>query len=375
GYAFEAPDIYDYQTHRQNYPDSWVLAPNNWMHELAKQRSQVIQNKAALWQIPIKSVLDIGCGYGHFLKHLPDEWDKVGIDPSPHQTSAALSLVPKAQVFTYDYTNATRALKSAGWQKFDLICAHHVIEHLPNPQDFMRFCFKFLAPKGLIYLTLPTTDDIEHKQVLFTDLYYLANGLHLQLFSKNSLIELLDKSAQSLFAANCALISYDLEPSLAGLRNSHALVIADRLTWPPLDRANPGIRLVQGYLNWLAYLREGACRIFCSPIVKGTALYGAGTHTRALLESLKGMGYVPDHAISVIIDDNPKCSEIEGVPIMKLGEAKKTFYLGRIIISAPGGEEAITNRLVMDPEINEACSILGPPPNYRVYSISGHWEE
>jgi len=53
--------------------------------------------------------------------------------------------------------------------KFDLIIATEVIEHLEDPNDFLETCIRLLKPYGYIILTTPDKDYSERNSIWQTD--------------------------------------------------------------------------------------------------------------------------------------------------------------------------------------------------------------
>lgn len=95
-------------------------------------------------------ILDIGCSNGAFLRHLTGSWHRFGIEPS----SAACELAERSGISilasTIDQLNAD--------QRFDVIVAMDVVEHLPKPSDFMTRLARHLVPGGIVLLTTGNTD-------------------------------------------------------------------------------------------------------------------------------------------------------------------------------------------------------------------------
>lgn len=54
----------------------------------------------------------------------------------------------------YGLTTVSELDDLAG-HSFDIITLHHVLEHIPNPHDFIEAFVSFLKPGGLLFITLP----------------------------------------------------------------------------------------------------------------------------------------------------------------------------------------------------------------------------
>lgn len=94
------------------------------------------------------SVLDIGCGNGTFLSLIHCE-NKVGIDESPEAIQKAKNKglnVINSPIDEYFNSND---------QKFDVITAFGVLEHLRNPANFIDQCFDRLNKNGTMFVCVP----------------------------------------------------------------------------------------------------------------------------------------------------------------------------------------------------------------------------
>lgn len=95
-------------------------------------------------------VLDVGCGSGDFLAAIaPGVRRAVGLDWSP----AAIALSRARGLDAREGDLARYAAEFAGG--FDVVCAFHVLEHLPDPAGFLRSLRQCLRPGGSLYLSVP----------------------------------------------------------------------------------------------------------------------------------------------------------------------------------------------------------------------------
>lgn len=97
-----------------------------------------------------RTLLDVGSGYGFFLHQAGLQgWRGFGIEPS--ETAATYS---ERQIFA--------PIQRGSWEMFprhsipiDCISALWLMEHLPNPLEFLVWCKAHLAPGGVLLLAVP----------------------------------------------------------------------------------------------------------------------------------------------------------------------------------------------------------------------------
>lgn len=102
---------------------------------------------------PSGSLLDIGCGYGHVLLRFEDRYRLAGIDVSPHAAGVARARIPGASIVTADLQ---RPFPFS--QRFDVVLAINVIEHLSDPAAGIGAIRNALIPGGLCVVHLPTVN-------------------------------------------------------------------------------------------------------------------------------------------------------------------------------------------------------------------------
>ncbi len=95
-------------------------------------------------------VLEVGSGKGAFAAYLAEvtDWE---VHANDFEDSLALGTG-----VTY-WPGAFEAVRFPAGLQFDVIVAHHVIEHLYDPAAFFRAAYERLAPGGLLVLETPNT--------------------------------------------------------------------------------------------------------------------------------------------------------------------------------------------------------------------------
>ncbi len=99
-----------------------------------------------------KKVLDAGCGHGELLKHIGERWDcgLFGVDMVQERLDRA-TVIDGVDI---RYSNIQEKIPFED-KAFDVSFSTEVIEHLKDPQSFLRELRRVTKPDGRIVLTIP----------------------------------------------------------------------------------------------------------------------------------------------------------------------------------------------------------------------------
>lgn len=100
----------------------------------------------------IRRVLDIGCGFGDFLKFMSERKIKaVGVDISEYALKQARQRTT-AQLHLVDVARQPLPFPD---ESFDAVTAFDLVEHIQSPKRLFWEIFRVLRPQGWIFLTTP----------------------------------------------------------------------------------------------------------------------------------------------------------------------------------------------------------------------------
>ena len=131
---------------------------------------------------PVGRVLDAGCASGYFLREARSAgWSVVGVEPSETLYAKAVeTLGADADVRCSILEHANFPAAS-----FDVITLWDVLEHVPDPANFMSLCARLLKPGGSLFVNVPDLDSVQAR--LLGKRWPLLLAEHLNYFNRSSL--------------------------------------------------------------------------------------------------------------------------------------------------------------------------------------------
>ncbi|MGA2070540.1 MAG: class I SAM-dependent methyltransferase [Sedimentisphaerales bacterium] len=136
--------------YRKIYSDS--INPTDKIRIEHKKRAEYQTDIISHHIKSVRSHLDIGCAAGELLicikkRYLPEY--QCGIEPGDGYRRSC-------EENGFEVYSSLEALQSARQDKFELITMSHVIEHIPNPVEYLKFVVEFLLSKdGYLVAEVP----------------------------------------------------------------------------------------------------------------------------------------------------------------------------------------------------------------------------
>jgi len=141
-----------------------------------------------------KSLLDVGCGEGHFATLVKETFqcEAWGVEPVYEPFLEARKTLDKVY---HGYFEPSLKID----RKFDVISFNDVLEHMVDPWSTLRYCKELLNPGGVIVTSIPNILYFHDfmQMLLSRDWKYEEAGIfdktHLRFFTKKSIQRMFDE--------------------------------------------------------------------------------------------------------------------------------------------------------------------------------------
>ena len=157
-----------------------------WLARLTPLRRQKRDAECRFLPRPTRGqrLLDVGCGNRDYLRHASDAgWQAVGIDADEKAVDVARPRGLEARLGGIELFAGQTAC-------FEAITLSHVLEHLHDPERFLRAVHRLLQPGDVVFVDTP---NIESHGTRRWGVHWrgLATPRQLVIFSRSALIEML----------------------------------------------------------------------------------------------------------------------------------------------------------------------------------------
>lgn len=164
----------DHQIARNELIDSYEELPSDTWEDIPQRRDFELARGEISRRHARGCVLDVGCFRGDFLRSLPPEFERFGIEPN----AAAKEEAERRKIRILG-----RCVESAAIdERFDTIVLMDVIEHLDAPADVLTKLASWLAPRGHLIVSTGNTDALPWRMMRLNYWYYIPQ--HIRFFNR-----------------------------------------------------------------------------------------------------------------------------------------------------------------------------------------------
>lgn len=131
------------------------------------------------------TVLDFGCGVGHFTKRLAARFRTIAFDLSPYARQATAERSPSTRV--------VGDLGEIADGTVDLVCTLHVLEHIPDPAPTLAEFHRVLRRNGRLLYVVPNPQGWGHR-IRGDEWFAYRDDSHCSLFDRDRWVELTERA-------------------------------------------------------------------------------------------------------------------------------------------------------------------------------------
>ncbi|HUZ34084.1 MAG TPA: class I SAM-dependent methyltransferase [Xanthobacteraceae bacterium] len=269
--AFEPERI----AYRQGYENSLGFSRRHRAHI-----DTIVSSLIERYDLRSKTVVEIGCGSADFLRQLCAAGRNrgIGYDPSQPSQPAVPAGNGSVEIVGTSFGDAAPGI-------VDAICAQHVLEHLRQPVETLRWARAHLVAGGVGYFEVPNADTI-FRNLNIWDLTYE----HVSYFSPGSLRRALTEAGFSVLHVESTFGGQYLDAEAIAEPHSVSMPATETFDGFPASFA----RAMAFWRKQVSEWREARQKV---------VLWGAGTKAVAFLNML---GIRAGYGIDYVVDINPR---------------------------------------------------------------------
>jgi 2-polyprenyl-3-methyl-5-hydroxy-6-metoxy-1,4-benzoquinol methylase len=185
---------------------AWKEIPGS-SHDLLRRRIRALP--------PGRRLLDLGAAGGHLGRAVRDRCAFLaGVEPDP--------ALPSACREGYDDWRSTDALSAGAWDApFDVVVCGDVLEHLPRPEALLARIREWLAPGGVLLVSVPNVANVTVRAALLLGRFpYADKGIldrtHLRFYTRRSARRLLEDAGFRVERVSATAMPYELALPVLG---------------------------------------------------------------------------------------------------------------------------------------------------------------
>jgi ubiquinone/menaquinone biosynthesis C-methylase UbiE len=167
----------EYSQGRNRQPSDTYHRQAGWRAEA--QKAFILEHGGV--SLSQSRILDIGCSSGSLLRLFSDMTENlVGVEPDVAMAEAARARLPAGAEIVVDIFRPEQYPD----QSFDLVTASHVLEHVPDPINFLSEMLRITRPNGAVFIEVPQDTPRTVRDLTRTD---HRGALHLLYFQVETL--------------------------------------------------------------------------------------------------------------------------------------------------------------------------------------------
>ena len=197
-------------------------------------------------------ILDVGCGYGSFVDIAIEQgYSIMGIDLS----KSAVNIAKQFNLPVHNIDFFSSKIKKSS---FDVLSMFEVIEHLPEPVQFLKRAEQVVKPGGLIYITTPNFNSLDRR--LLGKNWRVFHREHLTYFTPATIINAVNSNTEfEVLHLETRNISSELIAHLRhfvpSFRSKDIRRVFNEVNGPP---SSSNIRTRIANSAWLSLLKQSA---------------------------------------------------------------------------------------------------------------------